>query len=523
MNLALFQPAPNYATAVFPAPRDFQTSAHEKLRAGVKAGHKKQLLVAPTGAGKTYLGLRVAHETLLRWKRALFVCDRTALINQTSERADSYGLTAHGIVQANHWRRDTQQPFQIASIQTIQARGYWPEADVIIIDEAHTQYKATVEKLQRTGAVVVGLTATPCSKGLGLSYSNMVNAATMHELTEAGVLVPLRILSCTKPDMKGAATNGGEWTDKAAGEREALIIGDVVAEWLSHGEGRKTIAFGADIAYCKLLCQRFNEAGVAADVFTSETKPEERAALLAEFSKVNSQLRILISVEALAKGFDVQDIGCVIDARPLRKSLSTAIQMWGRGLRSSPETGKTDCLLLDHSGNIVRFLEDFEAIYHKGFTSLDMSEKLDDVVREDKDDFTPKGCPQCGHKPFSRRCLSCGFEKTPTVLEDASAGEMREIRIGKAVIATDKLDLWKQLCGYTRGCGREETAGARAYYLFRDITGEKPPRGHRFEETEAAPITRGTLNKIKSLRIAYVKGQEAKRASLQTDSQQALG
>ena len=32
----------------------------------------------------------------------------------------------------------------------------------------------------------------------------------------------------------------------------------------------------------------------------------------------------------------------MVDCRPLRKSLSTAIQMWGRGLRCSPETGKND-------------------------------------------------------------------------------------------------------------------------------------------------------------------------------------
>ena len=89
-------------------------------------------------------------------------------------------------------------------------------------------------------------------------------------------------------------------------------------------------------------------AGVMAAVFTSHTTPTERKALLDEYRKPDSDLRVLISVEALAKGFDVPDVGCVVDCRPLRKSLSTAIQMWGRGLRASPETGKTDCILLDH-------------------------------------------------------------------------------------------------------------------------------------------------------------------------------
>lgn len=511
-SLALFEPeTANYASTTFPSPRDFQVSAHEKLRHGVRAGHKKQLLVAPTGSGKTYLGLRIAHESLLKGRHALFVCDRAALINQTSERADSYGLSAHGIVQANHSRRDVSKPFQIASIQTIQARGYWPEADVIIIDEAHTRYKCWVEYLEKTSAAVIGLTATPCSQGLGLSFTNMVNAATMHELTVSGVLVPLRILSCTKPDMTGAETAGGEWTDRAAAEREAKIIGDVVVEWKAHAENRKTIAFGADIAYCVELARRFNEAGIHADTFTSETSAPEREMLLKEFNKQDSRIRILVSVEALAKGFDVQDIGCVIDARPLRKSLSTAIQMWGRGLRSSKDTGKVDCLLLDHSGNIVRFLKDYTDIFFNGFQSLDMSEKLDKVVRQDEKE-AGGGCPSCGYRPFHRRCMSCGFEKQTLALEDSSSGEMREIRIGKSVIAADKHDLWKQLCSYARGASKPEKQAGRAWHLFKDITGESPPKAWNFNSTENCPVTRGTLNKIKSLRIAFIKGRGARPA-----------
>lgn len=496
--------------AKFPAPRDFQEEAHAKLREGIRNRHRRQLLVAATGAGKTYIGLRIAHEALRKGRRALFVCDRTALINQTSARADDYGLTQHGIVQANNPRRDNSLPFQIASIQTIAARGYWPDADVIIIDEAHTQHSCWVEHLKTTQAAVIGLTATPCSKGLGNSFTHMVNASTMDELTRLGVLVPLRILSCLTPDMKGAESAGGEWTAKAASEREMQIIGDVVAEWIKHAEGRKTIAFGADIAYCTQLVQRFNEAGVVADTFTSETPDSERRVLLEEFNKPTSRIRILVSVEALAKGFDVQDIGCVIDARPLRKSLSTAIQMWGRGLRSSKDTGKTDCILLDHSGNIRRFYDDFVSIYFDGFQTLDTAEKLDGTIRPEQEDFVGGGCPNCGYAPFRRRCLSCGFEKATQALVDETAGEMREIRIGKKVIANDKYDLWCQLCSYARESSKKPSG--RAWNLYRDIIGESPPREWSFDRTESVPVSRGTLSKIKSLRIAWIKGSHAARA-----------
>src|SRR5258705_5012075 len=112
MNDVLFDDVPNYASTKFPEPRAFQTSAHGKLREGCRAGHRSQLIMAPTGAGKSYLGLRIAHQALLKGKRAVLVCDRTTLINQTSAAADRYGLSAHGVIQSNHWRFNPELPLQ---------------------------------------------------------------------------------------------------------------------------------------------------------------------------------------------------------------------------------------------------------------------------------------------------------------------------------------------------------------------------------------------------------------------------
>ena len=295
MNARLFtDAAPDYTAALFPPPRPFQQSAHEALRQGVREGHRCQALAAPTGAGKSYLGLRVAHEALLKDRRVTFLCDRTTLINQTSAAADAYGLREHGIVQANHPRRDSSLPFQIASVQTIDKREFWPQTDVLIVDECHTLHKTWVEFAAQTKAIVIGLTATPFTKGMGQIFTRLINATTMHDLTESGVLVPLRVLSCTRPDMAGAAvTQSGEWSDKAAEERGMGIIGDVVREWQLHASDRKTIVFGASIAHSKALCAQFIEAGVMAAVFTSETTPNEREALVREFSKPDAMLRVI--------------------------------------------------------------------------------------------------------------------------------------------------------------------------------------------------------------------------------------
>ncbi|ULR87200.1 DEAD/DEAH box helicase [Comamonas sp. B21-038] len=510
MMQRLFDDAPRYANTSFPPPRPFQQAAHDALRQGFREGHKNQLIMAPTGAGKTYLGHRIAHEALVKHKKVVFVCDRTTLINQTSEAADEYGLSAHGVVQANHWRRAVDMPYQIASAQTIAKRGYWPEADVIIIDEAHTQLKVWTEFVNQTKAACIGLSATPFSPGLGKLFTNLINATTMHDLTQSGVLVPMRVLSCKRADMNGAATSGGEWTDSAAEERGMQIVGDVVKEWIAHGQHRKTIVFGATINHCKELARQFVDAGVMAAVFTSETTEVEREMLRAEFKKPDATLRVLISVEALAKGFDVRDVGCVVDCRPLRKSLSTAIQMWGRGLRASPETGKKDCILLDHSGNITRFAEDFSEVYFHGLEALDMGEKLDKKVRHDDEDREAKGCPSCGYKPFHKRCMSCGFERNEPVLQEAVAGVMEEVvMLGKKKLADDQRHLWAQLCAYARAHSLPSKQRGRAWHLFQKITGQQPPSTWDFDSTPSAEVTANVRNKIKSMDLAFVKARKS--------------
>jgi superfamily II DNA or RNA helicase len=510
MRHDLFPSAPNYAAASFPTPREFQRTAHKALRQGFNAGHRCQVLMAPTGAGKTYLGLLIAHEALVKGKRVVFVCDRTTLINQTSATAEGYGLGDHGILQAQNPRNDSSMPFQIASAQTIQRRR-WPAADVIIVDECHTLMKAWVDHIPTTHAAVIGLSATPFSAGLGKLFTRLVNATTMHDLTRQGVLVPMRVLSCTRPDMTGAKLNiKGEWDENAAAERGMGIVGDVVSEWVKHGQSRKTIVFGSNIAHCEELARQFNEAGVMAAVFTSHTDEKERLALLNEYRKPDSALRILISVEALAKGFDVPDVGCVVDCRPLRKSLSTAIQMWGRGLRSSPDTGKTDCILLDHSGNILRFREDFEAVYFNGLEALDDGEKLDKAVRkEPEEQKAPKGCPVCGYRPFAKRCMACGHEVQKASLVEAEAGSMREIvMLGGKKMGEDRAHVWAQAVAYARANSRPEKQQGRAAHIFHDITGSWPARGWSVETTPHVEITRPVLNKIRQKNIAWNKARE---------------
>ena len=493
----------------FPALRPFQSETHEAIRQAARDGHKRILVTAPTGSGKTILALNVIKETLSKGRRAMFLCDRKTLIAQTSEVAAEVGLGNHGIIQASNPMLDLSRRFQIASAQTLMRRG-WPDTDVLVIDEAHTTYKTWVDRVlsAECQSFVIGLTATPFTKGLGKIFTKVINAATMADLTEQRILVPMQIFTCHRPDMAGAEVKaGGEWTDKAAEKAEMAIIGDVLTEWQARADGRKTIIFGPTIAYCEQLAKTFNEAGIKAATFCADTPDDVRARIKAEFA--DGETRVLISVEALAKGFDQKDVGCVCDCRPLRKSLSTAIQMWGRGLRSSQETGKEDCILLDFSGNIVRFLEDFENFYHNGVDSLDDGEKLDREIRKDEDREV-RSCPKCGHSPFARKCTKCGHESERKSLVPELPGQMSEIKIGGKLAASNNADLWAQLATYVKGGGNPATQQGRAAHLYREIVGSWPPKGWRVADAPWIEPTRPVMGKIRQKRIAYAMSRAAR-------------
>jgi late competence protein required for DNA uptake (superfamily II DNA/RNA helicase) len=329
--------------------RDYQDASITGLRDNIKSGVMNQILLAPTGAGKTVLGAYLLQEAHGKGRRAVFVCDRISLVNQTSATLDHYGIP-HGIMQAQHWRYKPWERIQVASAATLTRRG-WPEADLIIVDECHAQVKDTIERISKRDTVVIGLTATPFSKGLGKHYDAMVGVTTTNKLIKDKFLVPFRVFAASEPDMTGAKVVAGEWTESEAADRAMPIIGDCVAEYLRHGEGKKFIAFGCNVAHATEMKKQFADAGVICELYTYKEGDEFRTETVDEFRKPDSYIRGLISVSALSKGFDVSDVEVIIMARPLKSSLAEHIQILGRGLRI--HDGKESCLILDHAGNCI--------------------------------------------------------------------------------------------------------------------------------------------------------------------------
>lgn len=468
----------------FPELLKWQLDTRTRLVEGFRVGHKNQLVCAATGAGKTILALFFIAQALKKGYKAVFLADRRSLIHQTAAVADSLGLNP-SIFMADDPRFDIYNPFQIASMQTV-SRRFWPQADLYIIDEAHTQMSVWTSRINEIRGAVIGLTATPFSAGLGKYFTNLVNASTMHNLTNDGILVPLDIYACTKIDTSNLKIIAGEWDAEEISERGNEILGDIVKEWQTYcaQEQRKTIAFCANVRHCAAVCRIFNEHGIMAAMYTHHTRDRERQEILEDFKKPDSQIQVLVSVEALAKGFDNPYVSCIMDIRPLRKSFSTAVQMWGRALRRAKD--KKNAILLDFSGNILRFREDFEELYFHGVASLDKSNKLDKISRENKEKEV-KECPQCKYTPFVKKCVKCGFECKNNEPLQHGKGKMKQLQL-RYSDSEGREALWLQCVALTKTKGKPETAYGRACHLYKSIMGYFPQKPLEFSGVDPSKI-----------------------------------
>ena len=126
--------------------RPYQVQTIDGLRNMIRQGARNIIVSVPTGGGKTVIASHLMAECHGKvGKRAAFIADRIALIDQTSATFDTYGIP-HGVMQGNHWRCKPWERIQIASAQTIAKRG-WPDADLIIADECHAVQETVAKRI----------------------------------------------------------------------------------------------------------------------------------------------------------------------------------------------------------------------------------------------------------------------------------------------------------------------------------------------------------------------------------------
>lgn len=116
---------------------------------------------------------------------------------------------------------------------------------------------------------------------------------------------------------------------------------------------RSTLIFAVNVQHVKDLTDEFRKAGIDARYMHGATPVNERKTLLEDFAQ--AKYPVLVNCAILTEGADIPSIDCVLLARPtLSRNLFS--QMIGRGMRKSPSTDKTDCLILDLVGNCSKGL-----------------------------------------------------------------------------------------------------------------------------------------------------------------------
>lgn len=426
--------------------RPYQEEMLAALREKFRQGKKSLVLYAPTGAGKTETAIALLNAARQKNNRSAIILDRIVLVNQTSERLDKYAID-HGVMQSGHWRYRPYEYIQVCSAQTLERRGRMENVTLLIIDECHATRRQTTEFIKANPQVrVVGLSATPFTRGMGKVYDGIVSTITTKQLVDQGVLVPLKVFISKEIDMTGAKKVAGEWSASEASDRGMKIVGDVVTEWIKKthelfGGPKKTVVFAAGVSHGIELSRKFQEQGYNFVCVSYRDDEDFKREIIDDFAKPDSSIHGLIATDILTKGFDNRDVLIGVSARPFSKSLSSHIQQMGRVMRGAP--GKTEGVWLCFSGNYLRFRSDWEHVYENGVHSLsdDKEKPKKEPTPREKEDAK---CPSC-QALWERGCKSCsycGFMRERPNMVESVPGEMQELGTASR---EDKQNFWSML------------------------------------------------------------------------------
>lgn len=406
--------------------RPHQNTALDQARASIRQGLLRPLIAAPTGFGKTVLAGQMMESCYKAGKRGWFFCDRIKLVNQTVSKFIDFEME-FAVKQADHPLEDPYAPIQVVSIQTYDAvvkannNELHLAPDLIIVDECSTQYdiiKRVIEHLPNTP--IIGLDATPYTKGLGKLYNNLIVPITHRELEAQGYLCPINYcvgehIDLTKIRSMDANTYSAQDLEKATGESKEVLTGCIIKNWLEFGENSQTIAFSPSMDHSKYLVQKFNDMGISAVHIDCYTDPDERETIYEAHNK--GEFKILACSRLLGVGYDSPTTRCLIDCYPV-KSRKTYVQRAGRIARTSD--GKEYAIYLDHAGNYEQFGGPAEDIVPTELHDGESPHREQDLTNQKKEKPEPKKseCPKCYSEMIGRGC-ACGYEiPTTQTMED---------------------------------------------------------------------------------------------------------
>ena len=335
--------------------RPYQQEALDAVNTFSDKGINRQLVVLPTGAGKTVIFSHLP-QTKVNSLPMLVLAHRAELLYQAKEKIGwSNPELDIQIEQADNVAGHCD--VVVASVPTLgraeserilkYPKDYFK---TIVIDEAHHAAAPTYRRILDyfNPSLLLGVTATPQrSDNTRLTdvFDEIVYYKTIQDLIEDGYLCSLvgyRIK--TETDISGVATNEGDYV--ASQLEDAIDTPErnahIVAAYHSLVPESKAIVFCAGVKHANNLASSFSATQVPTEVILGDTSAQDREHILARFK--SGETRVLVNVGVLTEGFDEPSIQSIILARPTRSTLLYT-QIVGRGTRLYE--GKPHCTILD--------------------------------------------------------------------------------------------------------------------------------------------------------------------------------
>ena len=270
-------------------------------------------------------------------------------------------------------------------------------------------YRVLIERYP--GAVVIGMTATPCrrdGRGLGNIFSAIVECPQVAELIEPAISSRPRCLLRAGP-ISGAYRPSRAITstsDLADRMDRSELVGDIVTHWHRLAERRKTVVFATSVEHSIHLRDEFVKPASRPSISTAGRLRTSATRSCAGCPR--GDLEVVTNCMVLTEGWDQPDVSVCVLARPT-KSLGLFRQMVGRVIRPAP--GKDHALIIDHAGAVFMhgFVEDpvIWTLYEdqkaetpaQAARNLSPSRQLLECTKCTAIRIPGEACPSCGFLP----------------------------------------------------------------------------------------------------------------------------
>lgn len=429
--------------------RHYQEKAIEEIRKSYQQGYRKVLLHLATGGGKTATFCQMIKMASEKGKRCLVVVRGVKLIEQASERLTRDGVE-HGVMQGPK-SYGLHLPVVVCSIDTLYRRKEVPDADFIVIDEAHQTggrgYKWFIDQYPR--AYFLPVSATPhLKKGMRHVAEKVVYPISIEQLIEEGYLVGSKTYIGHDPDLSEVNVNStGEFDETQLAEVmcSAALSGVPSKNYRRLADKKKALVFAVNIAHSRRLAEEFEGEGYRIDHIDAKTPIDKRNEILGKLK--NGDLDLVTNVGILHTGFDLPALECIILARPTM-SYNLHIQMLGRGTRPAP--GKEFFTVIDCAGNTRRhgFIEDEEICeidgkkLKKGST---VNCECSNDHRTDKGEIIPEKAPCTLIYSIDQKvCPACGCENLHYVPKTNPFADSAPEKVRNTITVESEMEEYKR-------------------------------------------------------------------------------